>query len=342
MIDESMQSGRSHSPWTIGTARPISPTSSASGSPTLTSSRSAPPATWSATSTSSCDRSPACSCAWNALRPVGLIRSPMTTNGRSGPMTTVLDGDRTTVCTRLPRRNAESLAQAGDAGLAPEADEVEARDARQRARLLGELAGDLEALGLRVGCALTARDRLRRDGDAGDPLVDVPERRRRAHEADGRKKRAALREPRLHGVRHERREPLRLEAHLQLQEARAGADLLQRAVDAVVVWRRAGVLDRAEEEVRRRTDVAAGEVGAVRHLLRRREELDGVEVEDAPRLGLVAGGDVVTGEAEDVLDPVQRGAGELGLQREAVAVAAGELHDGLHPELLQRDRDRKR
>ena len=80
----------------------------------------------------------------------------------------------------------------------------------------------------------------------------------------------------------------------------------------------------------------------LRHRGAEREQLDRVEVEDAPRLGLVAGGDVVAGEAADVLDPVQRRAGDLGLEREAVAVAARELHDGLHPELLQRDRDGER
>ena len=76
-----MHSGRSVSPCTSGTAERISSISSASGSPTLTSSTSAPPATCSATSISICDRSPAWSCAWKALRPVGLIRSPITQNG---------------------------------------------------------------------------------------------------------------------------------------------------------------------------------------------------------------------------------------------------------------------
>src|SRR5437667_5313108 len=108
---------------------------------------SAPPSTCCATSVSSCDRSPACSWAWKAFRPVGLIRSPITQNGCSGPMTTVLDRDWTTVSTHLPfrsRRDAEALAQPGDAGLATEADQVQACGARQRARVLGELAGDLE------------------------------------------------------------------------------------------------------------------------------------------------------------------------------------------------------
>ena len=59
MGPESMQSGRSVRPWTNGTACAISPTSSARGSPTFTSSMSAPPATCCATSVSICDRSPA-------------------------------------------------------------------------------------------------------------------------------------------------------------------------------------------------------------------------------------------------------------------------------------------
>ena len=80
-IHSAMQIGRSQRPCTIGIALPIRSTSSASGSPTLTSSMSAPPATCWATSTPSCARSPSWSCAWNAFRPVGLIRSPITQNG---------------------------------------------------------------------------------------------------------------------------------------------------------------------------------------------------------------------------------------------------------------------
>src|SRR5487761_1120957 len=342
MTDESMQSGTSVSPCTMGIAAPMSAISSASGSPTLTSSMSAPPASCCATSISSWERSPAWSCAWNVFRPVGLIRSPMTQNGWSGPMTTVLDGDWTTVCTCLPRWYAESLAEAGDAGPAAKAEEVQAGDAGQRARVLGELARDLEALGLGVGGVLTALDDRGRDFDAGDVLVDVAQGFRRADEADGRDERALGGEALVHGLAHERLGLLGPEADLELEEARPRADLLQRAVDAVVERRRAGVLDRSEEQMRRGVDRASGEIPAVRHRAAEREQLDGIEVEDAARLGLVAGGDVVAGEAADVLDPVQRGAGDLGLERDAVAVAAGELHDGLHAELLERDRDGER
>src|SRR5581483_9719048 len=258
-----MQSGRSVSSCTSGTAFAIRPTSSASGSPTLTSSMSAPPATCSATSTSTWDRSPACSCAWNALRPVGLMRSPMIVNGPSGLITTLLDRDSRTVCTRLPllsRGDAETPAQACDAGLAAEADQVEPAHARQRARVVGELARELEALGFGVGGALAALDQLRRHLDPGHLLVDETQRRRRAHEADRRQQRRPLRQAPGDRFGQEALEQLRAEAHLQLQEPGARGDLLQRPPDTRLERRRAGVLDGAEEEARRRVDAAARQV----------------------------------------------------------------------------------
>src|SRR5205823_7664443 len=111
---------------------------------------------------------------------------------------------------------------------------------------------------------------------------------------------------------------------LQLQEPRACAHLLARPVDAMVDGRRGGILDGAEEEARPRLELPSREVAAVPHRLGGREQLDRVEVEDAARLWLVAGSDVVAGEAADVLDPVQRRTGDLGLERESVTVAADE------------------
>jgi hypothetical protein len=219
---------------------------------------------------------------------------------------------------------------------------VQAGDAGQRARVLGELTGELEAFGLGIIGVLAALDRLGGNLDSGDVRLDEAQRLRRAHEQDRRQDRALLGEPGLDGALHEVLELLADEAALELQEARASAHLLQCAVDAVVVRRRAGILDGADEEVRRRIDLAAGEIGTACHRSGGRDELRRVEVEDAARLGLVAGGDVVAGEAADVLDAVQCGACDLCLEREAVAVAAGELHDGLHAELLQCDRDRER
>src|SRR3954451_5213305 len=164
-----MQSGTSVRLWTSGTACPISPTSSASGSPTLMSSMSAPPAICSATSASRRERSPAWSSAWNALRPVGLIRSPITQNGCSGPMTTVLDRDCRTVSTRLPfgsGRNAELLAEPGDARLAAERDQVQPGDAWLLKRVPRGGEAELEARLLGIGRALAALDQPLRDADS--------------------------------------------------------------------------------------------------------------------------------------------------------------------------------
>src|SRR5579884_3752281 len=240
-----MQSGRSVSPCTSGIARPINPTSSASGSPTFTSSMSAPPSTCCTTSTSSCERSPVWSCAWKALRPVGLMRSPITQNGCSGPITTVLDRDRTTVSTRLPLRtcrNAEAPAQARDARLPAKADQVQPGDAGERPRVLCELECHLEAPGLWVGRTLAPFDQRTRHGDPRHVLVHVAERVRRADQADRRDQRTLFVEAAGRGLAHERGEPRGLEAHLQLQEPRARPGLLERALDPVVVRRRARIL----------------------------------------------------------------------------------------------------
>src|SRR3954451_19310592 len=105
-------------------------------------------------------------------------------------MTTVLDGDWTTVSTRLPFRTswyAEPLAEPGDAGLAAEADQVKAGDSRERPRLLGELDCDREALRLGVRRVLAALDQLLRHLDARHVLVHEAQRRGRARQTEGRR-----------------------------------------------------------------------------------------------------------------------------------------------------------
>src|SRR5690349_8420570 len=157
----------------------ISSTSSASGSPTFTSSMSAPPATCSATSGSSWDRSLDCSWAWKALRPVGLMRSPMMQNGLSDPMTTVLDRDWRTVSMFNPfgvRGNAEPPAERGDPGVLAEADEVQPAHPRLLQGVAGQLVGDLEAGLLLIRGGLDALDDLRRHRDARHLLVDEAKR----------------------------------------------------------------------------------------------------------------------------------------------------------------------
>ncbi len=58
--------------------------------PALTSSTMAPASTWATASASTMEKSPATIAAASFLRPVGLMRSPITQNGLSKPMITSL------------------------------------------------------------------------------------------------------------------------------------------------------------------------------------------------------------------------------------------------------------
>src|SRR3954471_820430 len=252
MTEESMQIGRSVAAWTVRSICCSSSASSTSGMPALTSSMSAPASVCAIASAVTVDRSPPRSCSANALRPVGLIRSPMMQKGCSGPIVTVLDRDCRTVSMRLvpfgSGLDAQSWTELGDPGVLAERDEVQARDAGERAGVVSELAGDLEALVLLVRRGLGARDELGRDLDARDLLVDELQREGASHDEDRRDQRAARGEAGRDRLGRERLEALGHEADLQLQEPRAGVGLLRRARDPMPERRRTGVLDRADEQ----------------------------------------------------------------------------------------------
>src|SRR3954447_4924994 len=211
-----MQMGRSQASWTVRSICWSRSASSTSGMPALTSTMSAPASVCAIASAVTVDRSPPRSSSANALRPVGLMRSPMMQKGCSGPIVTVLDRECRTVSMRLvpfgSGLDAQSLTELGDPGVLAERDEVKARDAGQRARVVGELAGDLEALALLVGGGLGARDELRRNLDACDLVVHELQGERGAHDEDRRDHRAAGREAGRHGLGHERLKALRREA----------------------------------------------------------------------------------------------------------------------------------
>ena len=87
--------------------------SSASGMPALTSSICAPASTWAIASATTVSKFPAAISAASCFRPVGLIRSPMITNGRSKPIaTSFVAEDRTVSVTRSPFRSRGRAARA--------------------------------------------------------------------------------------------------------------------------------------------------------------------------------------------------------------------------------------
>src|SRR3954468_20558870 len=222
MTDESMQIGRAVAARHVRSIFLRSSGSSTSGMPALTSTMSAPASVCAIASAVTVDRSPPRSSSANVLRPVGLMRSPMMQKGCVGPIVTVLDRECRTVSMRLvpfgSGLDAQSLTELGDAGVLAERDEVQAGDAGLRARVVGELAGDLEALVLLVARGLGARDELGRHLDARDLLVDELQREGASHDQDRRDQRAARGEARRDRLGHERLEALGHEADLQLQE----------------------------------------------------------------------------------------------------------------------------
>ncbi len=108
----------------------------------------------------------------------------------------------------------------------------------------------------------------------------------------------------------------------------SGGDLLGQAQRPPVERLHKRIGRRAQEEPGRRGQLAAAEENAfVAHDARRAQQLDGVEVKDALRFRLVPGGDVVAGDAEDVVHAHRRRAEQIALNGDAVAVAAGDLED---------------
>src|SRR3954451_5430740 len=287
MTDESMQIGASVAPATVRSMSLSSSDSSTSGMPALTSSMSAPAVTWAMASTATVDRSPPRSSSANALRPVGLIRSPMTQKGWSWPMTTVLERERRVVCIRerlLPfdtRLEAELCAELGDPRVLAERDQVKAGHAGQRQRVGSQLEGELEARRLLVGGRLHALDDRGGHLDPGHLRVDEAQGVGRAQDRDRRDQRGVISEPGRLGAGHEGLELLGPVADLQLQEARSRARLHQRALDAVLDRRGTRILHRADEEPRRGLERPSGQVAALGQHARQGDELRAVEVEDA-------------------------------------------------------------
>src|SRR6476659_277323 len=309
--------------------------------PALTSSMSAPMAICASASSITRSRLPSRNSCAKALRPVGLMRSPMMQNGLSIAIVTVLDRDCRTVSTRvslLGCGDAEPLAQAPDRVVLAERDEMQAAHARLCEGVASLFDSELEGFFARVGRVLDALDRGGRDRDARHVGVHELERASACDQADRGQERRVLKQPDARPFGAERLELLGLVTDLQLQEASARARLLEGALRAVGERRSARVLDGADEEVRGGLELAAREVLAARERGRRDDHLGTVEVEHPAGLPLVAGGDVIAGQAGDVLDAVERRADDVGLDREAVLVAADDLHDRLDAEHLQRDR----
>ncbi len=251
----------------------------------------------------------------------------------------------------LPEREAirQARGEAGDAlaggdddvgnrGVVVRRHDVAAGHPRDGGELFDDLDADAAAFDDRIGGVLHAVDKGLRDDGAEQLFADPIRRFRRAqrHDPDEDEKlvgEAVLGKPRDVAAHH-----AGIHAELGLRELRAGGDLGGQALRLPAGLRIDRAVGGAEEERRRACDLAAGrQFALVAQTARGFQEHARVDIEHRLGVGLVAGARIVAAQHQEVADAERRGAQQVALQRDAVAVAASDLHDRLDA-LLDQDR----
>ena len=114
----------------------------------------------------------------------------------------------------------------------------------------------------------------------------------------------------------------------------AGLDFVVEAAQLVFDVGHAGIGGDADGEVGAGADGVGADVEAVVEAADNVDQADGVDVEDRGGVGIVAQLGRVAGEAEDVAQADGRGAQQVGLDGEQVAVAAGVVQNRLNAGVL--------
>ena len=118
-------------------------------------------------------------------------------------------------------------------------------------------------------------------------------------------------------------------AVLGLNELRTGRDFLGQPLRPPCVRQAGGIFRRTQEHARRETDLAAAlKVMVIAQGARDAEQRHAVQIEHRLGLRMIAGLHAVAGQAQDVADAHGGAAENVALNRDAVLVAAGDLHDG--------------
>src|SRR5215831_12697635 len=165
---------------------------------------------------------------------------------------------------------------------------------------------------------------------ARDVAPHVLQRPQRADRPDPGEDLAAPVQPEITDAGHPARERGDIEHELRLRELRAGGDLLAEPGRAEAGRRGERVLDRPDQPARRRVQPAPGQQPPlVAHGAGGPDELDAVQVEHGLGVRVVAEPRVVAGHQDHVGDAQGGGGQQVRLERDAVAVAAGDLHDRL-------------
>src|SRR5579862_11322 len=277
-MEESMDSGTSVIDCTSWMVLARIAGSSASGMPALTSSMCAPAASCASVSDSTRLKLPAAISAASTLRPVGLMRSPIMTNGRSKPITTSRVAELMTVSVMsgslpgsvglrvtpgVPGHAAVeypgALDDLGDGVFLAERHDVHAVHALDGADLLDEIDAQLTPFGGLVLRAAQARDHGVRNVHAGHVRADPLGRLGRAQRAHADQDEHLVEQPQLVGLVHEGPQQRYVVAELRLDELCAGGHLLRQSLGAPFERLGEGILGGAEQHARRVADLAAGE-----------------------------------------------------------------------------------
>src|SRR5262249_15853451 len=206
---------------------------------------------------------------------------------------------------------------------------VNPRDAGDRRQLLDQLDGDAFALGGGIGSPLQPLDQAVGNDGAVEALLHPARRFGRAQRRDSDQEKDAPRRRVRGNARGGAAHDAEVHAERGLREFGPGGDFGRELVGLPARWRVDRRVGGTEEEARVACDLApGGKLALVAQLARHGRQRGRIDVEHRLGLRLVAGLRVVTGEAQEVVHATGGGAHEIGLQRNAVAIAAGELEDG--------------
>ena len=137
-------------------------------------------------------------------------------------------------------------------------------------------------------------------------------------------------------ARHVAPHDVDIHAELGLGELRAGRDLSLEALGLPALRRIDRHVGRADEEVRLAGHLAAGgQFAAIANADRGLDQRAGIEIEHGLGVRLIARGRIVAAQHQKIAQAERRRAEQVALQREAIAVAAGELQHRLDAAALQ-------
>src|SRR5579883_3506289 len=246
--------------------------------PALTSSMWAPAATCARASASTRLKSPAAISAARILRPVGLMRSPIMTKGRSKPITTsrvaelmmvsvILRGHSVGIelgiAAGIPRdtpvEHAGAFDDFRDALFLTVRHHMNPADSGDGADFLDEIDAEIAPFARGVSRARHARDDGVRDVQAGDVCAHPLRRLGGAQRTDADQDEYLLEQSEILDAAHEGLEQRHVVAVLSLDELRAGRDLLGEPLGAPFGRQREGVLRGTEQHSRGVSQLASAQ-----------------------------------------------------------------------------------